>query len=440
MTMPLTYVKTWNYSGTGGLVSRYGYVNTTTASFSYTTYPAKDYIVTATLGKQPKGWRQMLKINPVLVGTITSTETRILFNSRAFYDVELLRKDNKYTQWSMQYCIDDPGTPYAFNLDAEEEAIEIATKQLYTRYHSATRAIQGGVFLGELHELIRLIRHPAELIRDLTTLFLRKGFSLRKVYYQTIATLTTSTLPGNTINQKIRRLTKKLQKDIAALWLWYQFGMKPLIQDAQDAADHFRYFAEEKPLFFGVINASATVRKQNASPVVSRKQVSAVNFCYYKFTNISNSYATVKLRAAYQILSSASVGIVGTERLGAGIRDFVPTIWELLPYSFLVDYLVNVSEVIEAWSYVSVFPYGYQRTRIRITERENQGYTPDNSAAPHPYFFGTVNMQSKPVSRRTKVVVRENLQSLTVPTLHLSANITETRFYNIIAILRQGIK
>jgi hypothetical protein len=36
---------------------------------------------------------------------------------------------------------------------------------------------------------------------------------------------------------------------------------------------------------------------------------------------------------------------------GLGTRDFIPTIYELIPYSFLVDYFVNIGEILNAWSF-----------------------------------------------------------------------------------------
>jgi hypothetical protein len=38
------------------------------------------------------------------------------------------------------------------------------------------------------------------------------------------------------------------------------------------------------------------------------------------------------------------------ELLGYDPASFLPTVWELIPYSFLIDYFTNIGEIIEGWS------------------------------------------------------------------------------------------
>jgi hypothetical protein len=40
-----------------------------------------------------------------------------------------------------------------------------------------------------------------------------------------------------------------------------------------------------------------------------------------------------------------------TEEMGVRARDFLPAVWEAIPYSFLIDYFTNIGDIIEAVSF-----------------------------------------------------------------------------------------
>jgi hypothetical protein len=40
--------------------------------------------------------------------------------------------------------------------------------------------------------------------------------------------------------------------------------------------------------------------------------------------------------------------------LGFDPSSFLPTVWELIPYSFLIDYFTNIGDVIEGWSQLGI--------------------------------------------------------------------------------------
>jgi hypothetical protein len=54
------------------------------------------------------------------------------------------------------------------------------------------------------------------------------------------------------------------------------------------------------------------------------------------------------------------VGALSSAGLGPG--DILPTIYELIPYSFVVDYFTNLGDVISAWSHQAIRPDWAQRT------------------------------------------------------------------------------
>jgi hypothetical protein len=48
---------------------------------------------------------------------------------------------------------------------------------------------------------------------------------------------------------------------------------------------------------------------------------------------------------------------------GASWRDILPTAWELIPYSFAVDYFTNIGDIVSAWSFGSKDLRWVSRTR-----------------------------------------------------------------------------
>lgn len=49
---------------------------------------------------------------------------------------------------------------------------------------------------------------------------------------------------------------------------------------------------------------------------------------------------------------SGDDGLVSLDQdFGLLARDFLPTVWEVIPWSFVADYFVNIGDMVSAWSY-----------------------------------------------------------------------------------------
>jgi hypothetical protein len=67
--------------------------------------------------------------------------------------------------------------------------------------------------------------------------------------------------------------------------------------------------------------------------------------------------------------------------LGVSWEDLIPTAWELIPYSFLIDYFTNIGDVLEGWS-VHQSDLGWSAKLIRkraerssVNHRDSKAYT-----------------------------------------------------------------
>jgi hypothetical protein len=61
---------------------------------------------------------------------------------------------------------------------------------------------------------------------------------------------------------------------------------------------------------------------------------------------------------------------------GFNLKEFVPTAWELIPYSFLVDYFSNIGEILEA-SVVNLSNLAYYGRTIRSRRKQAFYGVPD---------------------------------------------------------------
>lgn len=128
-------------------------------------------------------------------------------------------------------------------------------------------------------------------------------------------------------------------------WLEYSLGMVPLVSESRNA-----------------ISAIIDAQDKNKR-VVTRAQGFGEREFVYSF--VRNAYRTAVVPGfQFDVLKTGKVlvkyiGGVGAEsnavgyaakQVGVHPSNWLPTAWELVPYSFVIDYFTNVGNIIDAWS------------------------------------------------------------------------------------------
>jgi hypothetical protein len=141
--------------------------------------------------------------------------------------------------------------------------------------------------------------------------------------------------------KKIRR-SRQIQEMIADAWLEYQFAIKPTISDIEDAS---RAVAK---IMFGHSPSKRVIGQGN----VDRNGTSGFHpdtlnnhwtvRRYYQYYELSN------VRYTGSVSSSSMSVYKHLSTLGATPGEVLVSIWELMPWSFVVDYFTNIQELLES--------------------------------------------------------------------------------------------
>lgn len=212
----------------------------------------------------------------------------------------------------------------------DEQATQLALVQFRSNALQALSTFSGGTFLGELSEAVRMIRHP---MKGLTNSIGRYGDRAKKMVNRNM---------GN---------VRKSNKDLQSIYLEYTFGWLPFLNDIDNACQAFAEVATGVP----------------SKRIYAKNDISTGGIATYEGGfNAKSGYQPGNLQLNYSSKTTSSCRIVGgvklkteldsskldayAERFGFTLQNFVPTIYNLIPFSFVVDYFSNVGDFVSAAS------------------------------------------------------------------------------------------
>lgn len=196
-----------------------------------------------------------------------------------------------------------------------------ALMEIVERVREAQRAISGPTFAAEFRDTLRMLKSPAQGIRNACSDYL------------------------DSVLKRKRRNPRSWNKELAGQWLELQFGLRPLISDSKAAAD-------------AIARLATDYRRSRVSSAGFEEQ--AVPTSVFQYTRNSfllrETINTVRsCRVTYKVgmrAKMASPMAPACERLkdvlGFNLSEFAPAAWEVLPWSFVIDYFTNVGAIISA--------------------------------------------------------------------------------------------
>jgi hypothetical protein len=296
-----------------------------------------------------------------------------------------------------------PETVAAYNVSS----VDLQARQSFvSKYRSKRTQFQTGVFAGEIREAVHMIKNPAQALRSALSGYHRD------------------------LKKRLGRKHKLDNRVVQETWLEYVFGWRPLINDVQDAC-----------------------KLATAHPFAAQEPITAQAKVEWKTTKTSLTTGTTVLGGPYWTRyfwceNEMSIRYKGAaraennppgfpEQLGLSWSNVLPTIWELIPYSFLVDYFTNVGKVIDGLStgYISL------AWSCKTDRRESKAMCfTENAVAQNNSLFGAGNwtgvISGSGVTGHQKSVSRDSPGGVSVGITDVSFRVpgTGTKWLNIAAL------
>lgn len=262
--------------------------------------------------------------------------------------------------------------------------------------------------LGELRESVALIRGSALRLRGLVDKNYRAAWTKRAA----------------------ARSVSDWRRVASDLWLEYAFGWKPLISDIGAGYKAFNKHCDgskNKTIAVTYRNSSSSPQSLIATqPVIGSSAMTSQVYMTTRY-DCSCSY---KVGYTYNVSSDAAHRQFS---FGVSPSDLIVTGWELLPWSFLVDYFVNVGAILDAKAVASAIDIAWtsRTTRLvrtsEITTQTSRTAGADASYRPTLLSEGSASFMRKQISR--------DLHKPFIPHFRFSSKLSTSQGLNIAALI-----
>lgn len=241
------------------------------------------------------------------------------------------------------------------------------------------------VTLGELRETLAFIGSPIRKAVNLTNRVKRhlktlardkERYQARLVRYNKLSPQRRSLATAPQLPKRKFKMGKFEATDVSSLWLGYRYGLMPLIYEAQDYWKAFHRKAVSVSRATARATETATLSFSDPTGVHVSTEFGQV------YTQNGTINVTIKSRAG--VLYEPRIETVQT-KYGFELHRVPSALWEMIPLSFVADWVINFSDVIDSLSanlraqkimaawVVTKTTWRYERQRVVSSSRGTGG-------------------------------------------------------------------
>lgn len=226
-----------------------------------------------------------------------------------------------------------PANPVHHLSTVGSTADSLALQRVLDKIRNTHGHATGLISLGEMRETIGMLRSPFKSSLDLLSKYAKDCEAIARA----------KPSARRNVSKKVTR--RDAQRAVSDAWLETTFGLLPLISDVEQIAEAVARFGHDNPP--SRVRGRSTFKTEFSYGESSNK--------WGMIRVKTKSAKATEHRVQYVAgLDHSSIAFGSAERLldlfGFRLEEFVPTLWELTPWSFLVDYFSNVGNVINAAS------------------------------------------------------------------------------------------
>lgn len=360
------------------------------AEFKGTSGFSSSHTQTVTYSENIPGWKQLIAEGKNATTSLTGRKFKVksdgyfrfYFNKgKVSYAVKEAFASGYIPKDGQQTFTGYPGVD-------QTKANNDALTNFVKRAKGVSRLFQGGIFLGELTEAVRMVKNPANALRrgldDYAATLKKRRPQLNRT-------------PPNRRLAVARRI-------VSDTWLEASFGWTPLLSDIENGVKAIQSYAkdENRPRLVKVSGKGSS--STTMAPATSGDADGPIVLNYLE--NRTNLFE-VKFYGAVSAFNPRSQAF---NHWGVSLSDVAPTVWELVPWSFLADYFANIGNIIECATFLrSSLAWVNRSTKASVTQTF--------SVSTPPFPGGTRYVLGVPAEFELAEVTRAAYTGSLIPTL-----------------------